>query len=290
MLSISKLMDEYDIAQEVRLERQVHKGSFLLLEGATDVKRFSEFLDEKSCSIANCYGRGKASKAIHLLNEDGFLGAVAVLDCDFDRILKKITSVENVIYSEVHDYDLEWLSNDVLRKYLVQVGDPQKCEALGDHEKILLHIIELIKPISVLKLMNANGNICYRLSILKMEDFFDGHVFDIQAMVEGVFEGRNVDDKVKSDLVEKVRFLLPKKFPLLQITNGHDAMTALGIALRDKLASRAKAQTWGSEVELHIRLAFTDKEFIDSSVYNNLAEWEAENKPYRVLHLRFAKV
>jgi hypothetical protein len=40
MISIQRHMDEYDIAQEVRLERKVHKGSFLLVEGITDIKRF----------------------------------------------------------------------------------------------------------------------------------------------------------------------------------------------------------------------------------------------------------
>jgi hypothetical protein len=37
MISIAKHMDEHDIAQEVRLERKLHKGSFLLVEGTTDI-------------------------------------------------------------------------------------------------------------------------------------------------------------------------------------------------------------------------------------------------------------
>lgn len=68
MISIARHMDEYDIAQEIRLERKVHKGSFLLLEGDTDIKRFSRFIDEAKCSIVNCYGRRRAIAATEMLS------------------------------------------------------------------------------------------------------------------------------------------------------------------------------------------------------------------------------
>jgi hypothetical protein len=56
MISIAANMDAFDIAQEIRLERQVHKGSFLLLEGQEDLDRFLKFTDT-SGSTVNCFGR-----------------------------------------------------------------------------------------------------------------------------------------------------------------------------------------------------------------------------------------
>jgi len=73
MISIAKHMDEYDIAQEIRVERMVHKGSFLLLEGDTDIKRFSQFTDEGKCSIVHCYGRRKAIAATKGLSPDNYI-------------------------------------------------------------------------------------------------------------------------------------------------------------------------------------------------------------------------
>lgn len=286
MLSISKCMDEYDIAQEVRFERQVHKGSILLLEGPTDVKRFAEFLDDFECSIANCYGRGKAGKAIRLLSEDGFLGVLAVLDCDFDRILKRLVEHENIVYSDLHDYDIEWITDDVFRRYLFQVGDSAKCSAMGGHQQILQKVLKGIKPLSILKLLNANGNIRFKLSMLKMEDFSDGFSVDIDKLVDGVFEGRTADANAKADLRQKIERLVPRNFDLLQISNGHDVMTAIGLALRGGIGSRSIPQTWGSEIELHLRLTFTDAEFMKASIYNGIIEWEYLNNPYRVIHSR----
>ena len=48
MIYIARHMDEYDIAEEVRLERKVHRGSFLLVEGITYIRRFGPFIDEKN--------------------------------------------------------------------------------------------------------------------------------------------------------------------------------------------------------------------------------------------------
>jgi hypothetical protein len=90
MISIGKHMDEHDIAQEVRFERKVHKGSFLLLEGSTDIKRFEPLIDGQKCSVVNCYGRKNAIEAIKLLYDDGFPGALGVVDADFDRITGEI--------------------------------------------------------------------------------------------------------------------------------------------------------------------------------------------------------
>ena len=99
MISITKLMDGHDIAQEIRMERQALKNAaFLLLEGDTDLKRFTRYVDEAACSVVNCYGKPNAIEAIELLYEDGFPGALAILDADFDRLTCKLSSHEVIAH------------------------------------------------------------------------------------------------------------------------------------------------------------------------------------------------
>ena len=86
MISIARELDAHDIAQELRQERQVHKGSFLLLEGDRDIKRFTKFVDENACSIQNCFGRENLLGAIEILIDEGFPGVLALADAAFDRI------------------------------------------------------------------------------------------------------------------------------------------------------------------------------------------------------------
>ena len=122
MISIAAGMDEYDIVQEIRFERQVHKGSFLLLEGQDDLRRFTRFIDEKLCSTVNCFGRPNLIEAIKLLYEDGFLGALGLADADFDRLTGDLETHEGIIYSDSHDFDMDWACEQTLHRYLLTRG------------------------------------------------------------------------------------------------------------------------------------------------------------------------
>ena len=64
MLSIARHMTADDIVEEIRMERMVHQGSFLMVERKTDVDRLAEFVDDEVCSIVNCWGRRKVLTAL----------------------------------------------------------------------------------------------------------------------------------------------------------------------------------------------------------------------------------
>ena len=122
MISISRHIDEYDIAEEVRLERCVHKGSFLLVEGDTDIKRFGKFIDSERCSFVNCHGKQKLIGAIKIIYDRGFSGVLGLADADFDRINNCLCEHEGVIYSSTHDFDLDWAAPAAIKTYLTAVS------------------------------------------------------------------------------------------------------------------------------------------------------------------------
>lgn len=289
MISITSHMDEFDIVQEIRFERKVHKGSFLLLEGGTDLKRYEQFIDEKACSTVNCHGRKNAVEAIKILYEDGFMGALGIVDADFDRVNGNIEEHEGLIFSETHDLDLDLLTPTTLRRYLVQVGDPGKCATYGSPENIIEKILVGLKPVSVAKLLNRRGAIRYKLSNLDISTCFVDFTIDIDRYIELIFQGKIVAESEKSKIRNQILSLSQKDFDLMQLTNGHDFCDALGICLRCELGERRATQTWGKEVEIHIRLLFSDQSFKQSVIYNKIITWEQENPPYIVLDRRLQK-
>ena len=48
------------VAAQIRLVRQVHKGSILILEGETDAKAFDRFIDPSSCAVEIAFGKENA--------------------------------------------------------------------------------------------------------------------------------------------------------------------------------------------------------------------------------------
>lgn len=269
------------------MERGVHKGSFLIVEGNTDAKRFSHYVDETGCSIVNSYSRKKALGAIKLLNKWKLKGAIAVVDADFDRVNQSLKELPNVAYSATHDFDLDWVQPHIVERYLREVGDAEKCGMAGTATEIIKKIMEGLKPVSVARLLNIRGQLRFKVSGIKVDDCFSGFRVDIQGYVNLLTQHEQIVEPEKERLVQMIETAAKQTFDLLQLTNGHDFHCALGACLRSDLGQRRPHQAWGSEVETHLRLAFSDTDFQRSEVFKKLSAWEKANVPFRVIDERF---
>jgi hypothetical protein len=286
MISIAAGMDEFDIVQEIRFERQVHKGSFLLLEGPEDLMRFTRFIDEKLCSTVNCFGRSNLINAIKLLYEDGFAGALGLADADFDRLMGSLETHEGLIYSDSHDFDMDWACEQTLHRYLQEVGDPDKCMAAGNAPGIAAMIFGAVKPLSILRYINHHQGLRYRLTDVRHSDIVNDGVVEVDLLIEHVSRGAFSSAEKKERLGRLVKGHLGSQHNPLQITNGHDFLALLGITLRSKLGKRLPPQTWQSEVQIHFRLAYSEEDFFQSGVFQAIVEWQNENPPYIILKPR----
>ncbi len=286
MISIARYMDEHDIAQEVRLERKVHKGSFLLVEGTTDIQRFYSFIDGDECSFVNCYGKKNAVEAIKLLYEDGFAGVLGVIDADFGRVDDSLEEHEGLIYSDAHDFDLDWARPNVVERYLTQVTDPERRKTRGSAGEVIDKILEGLKPVSVTRFLNHRRVIRFQLAEIDIAPCFVDFVVDVAGYVDLIFANRLTTNDVKQALKKQLEQASTQPYDLRQLTNGHDFYCALGACLREGLASRQRSQTRSSEVEIHLRLAFTDDDFKALPLYGQITMWSHDNKPYRILQSR----
>jgi hypothetical protein len=69
--------------------------------------------------------------------------------------------------------------------------------------------------------------------------------------------------------------------PLL--CQGHDVATVLGVGLQKAIGDRKVPQTWGSEIEKGLRLAFDHEFFRGTDLFAQLRRWETANPPWLVL-------
>lgn len=286
MLSIFSYMDERDIAAEILMERAVHKGSFLIVEGKTDVKRFKNFISQIDCSITGAHSVRKAKGALRILESKGFSGVLAIVDADFDRIHRRAASSPNLIVSDNHDLDIDWIKSSALSRYLDEVGDAAKIAGMGGVDYILNSIVEKLRPVSVSRYLNAVKTFKFPVSGIDVSRFFclQGDITDhyIDALIACGNVSSDKRDWIKLEIVNGCKLELD----LFQLTNGHDICCALGALLESKIGSRKPQQRFGSEVETHIRLAMDDRDFVDLSIAKAIATWEKANVPYIVLDSR----
>ena len=275
MRSIAQYIDPPTLAAQIRMERQKHKGSFLLVEGSTDAKRIDKFVDKVRCSVVNCYGKSNVIETIDLMQDVGLEDSIGLVDADFDRLRSKALAVEGVIVSTFHDFDLDNALTGVIDRYLMEVADEAKLAAKGGPRPCVERLMHSIKPLSTLRYANELRKLRYNLKRLNLEDFFDGDTLDIDRLIDVVSVGAFGSEEHKKVLRGHMDELMALDLDVLQLTNGHDFLAALGIALREQIGSRKVPQTWRSEIEMHLRFGLTADDFISTVAYVEICEWES---------------
>jgi hypothetical protein len=105
-MSLLRFLDRYDVHAQIRLERQTHRGAFLVVEGETDYKAIARFFNPNHCSIIIANGKKNALKAMDLSIRDGFDRVICIVDADFDCIQGIDCSSEIIWLTDSHDMDL----------------------------------------------------------------------------------------------------------------------------------------------------------------------------------------
>lgn len=273
-MSFHKHMKPAMISAQIRMERQKHKGTFLLIEGPNDSKRFRKIFDEASCSFVVCYGKGNVTGCIDIEQNNGRDDCLGFVDADFERILGTLVANEDVIVSQSHDFDLDTCSSPAVERYLIEVGDQGKVHQHGGHAACVQSLLLALKPLSVLRYANERHQLGYKLEGLELDTFFDGSATDIPRMVDHVSRGSFSSPAHKASLRGHIEQYLDAELDLWQLTNGHDFMAALGIALRARLGNRHPSQTWRTEVERHLRLAVDANDLHGVGTLPLIEEWQ----------------
>lgn len=282
MLSISELLEPEDIFAEMRMERQAHHGAFLLLEGVTDIKRFSKFMVE-DCSTVNCWGRPKLLEVVALVDSNSFKGALALADADFDRVINSLIASPSLIYSTCHDFDLDCVASGAIDCYLSEVADAAKLAALGGVSGVVQLHLNAIQPISCARLANCRGKITVSLADLEWDSCYTPFSINKSMYAAKALKKIGPTHDNVNRMLEFINAEEEEGHDQWQITNGHDFCVALGISLRDALGTRGKQQTSGREVELHMRLGYQFSHFLQGAVAGQIRQWEHANAPHRVL-------
>ncbi|WP_417581355.1 hypothetical protein [Pelagibacterium sp.] len=282
MISIAQHLDPEDIFAEIRMERQAHRGAFLLLEGITDIRRFSKFLVE-DCSTVNCWGKPKLLRVLELVDHYDFAGALALADADFDRFTNDLQHSANLIYSETHDFDLDCIRSGAFFAYLEEAGDHEKIAALGGAQAVLEFVLEALHPISCARLCNRRGVITCSLSDLEWDPCYSPFKVNRGMYAAKALKKTGLTREAVEAMLSVMAAEEEENHDLWQITNGHDFCVALGISLREALGSRGKQQTTGQEVEMHLRLVYQFHHFDTGAVAAAIREWEAQSETFRIL-------
>src|SRR5437899_684006 len=93
------------IANDIRLRRSQHRGTFVIVDGRDDRLLYERFFDVRQCKFVVADGKEKVYEVIRILDADGFRGAMGIVDADFDLLDEIPMSSPNVIWGDCHDIE-----------------------------------------------------------------------------------------------------------------------------------------------------------------------------------------
>ena len=106
------------IANEIRMKRSHYHGPFLVVEGRDDRLFLQKFISRDTCNIVVAQNKDTVRYAIRILDDNGFAGALGIVDADFDRIQNIQTGYSNVLMYQHHDLETMLLCSPALRHVL----------------------------------------------------------------------------------------------------------------------------------------------------------------------------
>lgn len=283
-------------ANVIRMTRGHPKSrfiSFLIVEGYTDKKIYKNHIDKYKCEIIVANNKDNALKILSILENDSFLGILAIVDADFDILEDKLPVSPNLFFTDTHDLETMILRSPALEKVLSESASEEKLTNFttkfgGDIRKMLL---ECGKIIGYLRWISLRDNLSLKFEGLNCADFIDKntliidpHKFirNIKSRSHNTNKGESQRQKLEdSDIYNKMTQIKSDRHDAWHVCCGHDLISILSLSLRKAIGSTNKLES--EQLEKELRLAYDLSFFYKTQLYISIQNWEKINAPFTVL-------
>lgn len=275
------------IAAEIKLERGVHKGSFLLTEGAGDSRLFGQFVDRKACSLVVCFGREMVLAAIALLDAENFPGVLGIVDSDYDRFFGVNPTSQNVCVTDNNDAEMMMCAFGAFDKITAQYASPTKIAEVERTEgrRVLDALLDRAAFVGRLRYVNKKRG--WSLKFSEMELRFSttkGIDLDTTANIHALISRSKVALS-PADIVEGLAIDGAFSDNLFEVCNGHDFCQIASRALRRHIGNDDQFHPTNGRMFQALSLAFEYQDFKRTRLYACVRAWEARNVPYLIFRL-----
>lgn len=275
----------HDIANSVRMTRDLFPGTILIVEGDTDLRVYMRFVKNSCCQLIPSHGKDNAIGALALLEKDNFKGILAIVDTDFWKHEGIKPSSENMLTTDTHDLETMILHSEALEKVLSELGSSNKINRLRKPIRDILLMCAL--PIGYLRWISCptKDNLSLDFKKLRFKKFVDKKklIVDITKLIKEVKnKSRNysLDEK---DTKLKIQDLMKSGYEPWQVCSGGDMIQILTIGLKNNFGNK-KARTIKLElVDVILRMAYEYSHFRPTQLYESMKGWEEMNPRFKIL-------
>ncbi len=255
---------------------------FLLVEGTTDRKFYARFVDD-TCQIVVANGKEQVIAVMSVLDSDGFTGAVAIVDADFDPLEDSQPTSENIFQTDTHDLETLLIQSPALDKLLCEYGSEEKLED-KDVRSILL---ACGKPLGYLRWVSLREPCNLKFDGLRYDRILDKETLaiDTRQLVQTLYDRTEAKDRTctLTELHTAMQELQSDTHDPWYVCCGHDLVRILSVGLRYLVGSCNATDVAPENLERSLRLAYEPIYFLATRLYQALRDWQQHYPTFTLL-------
>lgn len=276
------------VANQIRLRRSLHKGTFLLVEGGSDKTFYERFVEKSECELVIISGKPSSKlrviSVLKILEESNFPGVLAIVDADFDRLTTPTYQKSaNLLYTDSHDLETMLFNSPAFDKVISEFGSQEKISQFN--QDIRLIILESSISIGYLRWVSLRNRLKLAFENITFSKFIDEKTLKIDELkLIGEVKKKSQAFSLKDqDLQQQLNNQKNRNDHPWQICCGHDLVEILSFGLRKSIGSNKATDIEPISLERNLRLAYEAVYFQGTQLYSHIRIWENNNQPFRVL-------
>jgi hypothetical protein len=283
------------IANQIRMRRSIFEGAFLLLEGSSDKFLYGRFTDEVACELVVSSGKTWAIEVLVILEKSNFIGVLAIVDADFDRLESLLHQSSNLLRTDTHDLETMLIKSPALDKVLSIFGSEDKIKKFEKDVRTIL--LEAGLFVGYFLWLSKSDNLNLTFDGIKFKEFIDDRTLQLNEL-KLINEVKNKSKpEIKpllsntADIQQRIAAKKNDSHDPWQVCRGHDLVEILSIRLRKALGSNKasdvepRSDDRKNTLESQLMLAYEAVYFYQTQLYQDILDWESNNQPFKVLKI-----
>jgi len=282
-------INQFTVANDVRMRRATFKGAFLLVEGRSDQKLYVKFTNASQTQVVVCRTKDDVVAAIQTLDAGNFAGILAIIDADFERIEGRLPMSGNMFFTDQHDAEVMMAASDqAVNALLAEFTSPEKLarwRAIHQTSPIS-HLLEIGSKMGALLLYSLRTDSALDFGSfkngLRIAEFVNEQrlEFDLGNFIQHALNRSGRPRAPLDPIREGVLAILAEGHNPTELCRGHDLMDLIGFSLRAAIGSCQQTEIAGHLLEGYLRVAYSSTCFESTNLWANVANWQEAHTPY----------
>ena len=264
------------------MKRSQHSGAFLVVEGRDDRLFCERYIDDR-CGVVVAQSKESVLEVVRILDDDGFVGALGIVDPDFDLIEGRRFSSRNIVTCDAHDLETALVCSPAFDRLLLEYGSQEKIQALSVGAREL--VLSVAAHVGYLRWLSMREGLNLRFQGLKLSNCINRSSLemDVLKLCRSVVNLTRNSELEEVDLANSVRNLRDGRHDMCHVCCGDDVLDVLAIGLRKALGTNKEQDVDVERLKRSLRLAFEAADLRGSALGVAIGQWERRNQGYCVL-------